>query len=325
LDGNKMISYVGRSRFTQYGKCLLEFGDIERLPAPKIDGEIFLLLETPLIPKSEGFLSARKILEAEVCGKVGKVFAAGVEVENFVVPWSMKRPRVSALAAGTVFSVDVSELTADAKKFLAEKIYNGFGLRTEEGFGQLRLWSPKNFTVGKLEAEKISRPKNFSDKTLELAKKILSTQLLEQVRIWAHEDSEKLRPQLQGGNLTHFFARLDGLLSRVGKANVLKNFAAQLKSELVKGNALFREHLEALRMTNGRTFFDVLTAQAPLPIDSRSMSDELDLKKLHTTLFKDLNFSDTDLSKDAIHLEYLKNYFRFARKLAAKKGGEARE
>ena len=55
------------------------------------------------------------------------------------------------------------------------------------------------------------------------------------------------------------------------------------------------------------------------------MSDELDLQKLRTTLFKDLNFSDADLPKDVKHWEYLKNYFRFARKTASLKGGKARE
>ena len=333
LDGDKMPAYVGRSKFTQYGKCLVTFGDIERLPAQNFSEKIFLRLDTPLIPVVDCFLDAEKILTAEIAGKLGKkfsvgtVFAAGETVENFVVPWGMKRPRVSALAAGSVFELKIaSELTDDERKLLRLKMFEGFGLRTEEGFGQLRLWSPSDkFTRGTLDAEKPPRPAKFSDKTLELAKKILLTQLLEQVRIWAHEDAEALRPQLQGGNLTHFFARLDGLLSRVGKTNVLENFAAQLQSELAKGNALFKEHLNTLRMANGQKFFDVLTARAPLPIDSRSMSDELDLQKLRTTLFKDLNFSDADLPKDVKHWEYLKNYFRFARKTASLKGGKARE
>ena len=331
LEGDKMLAYIGRSHFTQYGKCLITFGEIETLHVQNFGEKIFLRLDTPLIPVDDCFLSSEEVLKREVIDKLGKkfslgkVFAAGVEIENFVVPWRMKRPRISALAAGTVFELKVSSLSKDEKKSLTEKIFSGFGIRTEEGFGQLRLWTPStNFIRGKQDEEKVSPPtKKFSAKTLELAKKILTTQLLEQVRIYAHEDAEALCPKLKGNNLTHFFARLDGLLSRVNKKNLRENLAAQLQTELAQGNVLFMEHLKELRMANGKKFFDVLTGKDPLPIDSRSMSDELDLRKL-TPLFDELNFSDADLPKDEIHCEYLKNYFRFARKLAAK-GGEALE
>lgn len=191
----------------------------------------------------------------------------------------------------------------------------------------MRLWTPldmNKFTRGKLENEEIPRPENFSDKTIALAKKILTAQLLEQVRIYAHEDAEKLRPQLKGGNYTHFFARLEGFLTRVDKKNLRKNISSQLQTDLNKGSKVFEEHLHNLRMANKQTFYDVLTEQAPLPIDSRSMSNEIDLRKIKP-LFDDLKLSQDDLSKDAIYLEYLMNYFRFARKLATSKGGAARE
>ena len=333
LNGGQLTAYVGRSRFTQYGKCLLSFGEVEPLPAQHFGEKIFLRLDTPLIPAEDCFLSAAKVLEDEVkagLGKkfsVGKVYAAGVEVENFVVPWGMKRPRVAALAAGTVFELKADALSKDEKKSLVEKIFAGIGTRTEEGFGQLRLWTPSDkFTRGKLDDEEIPRPKNFSAKTVALAKKILTAQLLEQTRIYAHEDAEKLRPQLKGGNFTHFFARLEGLLTRVDKTNLRANIAAQLQADFgeSKGSKLFEEHLKNLKMANGQKFFDVLTEKAPLPIDSRSMSEEIDLRKIKP-LFDDLKLSPDDLSKDAIYLEYLTNYFRFARKLASTKGGAARE
>ena len=330
LDGGKFTAYVGRSHFTQYGKCLLTFGEVEPLPAQHFGEKIYLRLDTPLLPATDCFLSAEEILSREVVGKLGekfslgKVFAAGVEVENFVVPWGMKRPRVAALAAGTVFELKTPALSKDARKLLVEKIFAGFGTRTEEGFGQMRLWTPSDkFTRGKLDDEKILPPKKFSDETIKRAKKILTAHLLEQVRVFAHEDAEKLRPQLKRGNYTHFFTRLDGLLTRVGKKNVRQNFAELLKAE-IRGGSQFEEHLQNLRMSNGQKFYDVLTGQAELPIDSRSMSEEFDFKQLKP-LFAELKLSTEDFSKDAIHLEYLTNYFRFARKLAASKGGAAHE
>ena len=331
LDGDKMFAYVGRSKFTQYGKCLVTFGEIEKLPAPHFDEKIFLRLDSPLIPVDDCFLNAEEILSREVVDKLGekfslgKVFAAGVEVENFVVPWSMKRPRVSALAAGTVFELKLSEpLTDDEKNFLRSKMFSGFGTRTEEGFGQLRLWRPStNFTKDKLDVAKPLKPKNFSDVTIALVKKILTEQLLDQVRLYAYKDAKKLEPQLKRGNFTHFFTRLSGMFSTVDKQDVRENFKSRLELEL-RGGSLFEEYLQNFYMANGQKFFDVLVGQAPLPIDSRSVANEFKTPKIQT-LFDELNLSVEDFSKDAIYAEYLTNYFRFARKLAAASGGDNRE
>ena len=330
LDGGKMLAYVGRSKFTQYGKCLMTFGEVEPLSAPNFGERFFLRLDSPLIPADECFLSAEKVLAKEVCNKLGKnfslgkVFAAGVEVENFVVPWGMKRPRVSALAAGTVFELKTgAPLTGDEEIFLREKIFEGFGARTEEGFGQIRAWQTStNFTSGALDDEKIPKPEKFSDDTIALAKKILTAHLLEQVRIYAYEDAKKLGTQLKHGNFTHFFTRLDGILSSVGNQNIRENFASQLALEIREGSS-FEDHLKNFSMSNGQKFFDVFTGKAPLPIDSRKISDDSNNKKI-TSLFAELNLSPDDFSKDAIYLEYLTNYFRFARKLAAA-GGDDRE
>lgn len=328
LDGAQMTAYVGRSKFTQYGKCLVTLEDIDELPAQIFDERIFLRLDTPLIPVDDCFLDAEKILAAEVAGKlgkkfsIGKVFATGVEVENFVVPWGMKRPRVTALAAGSVFELKLAApLPDDEQTILLAKMFEGFGLRTEEGFGQLRLWSPsKNFTRGTLDAEELSRPIKFSDKTLALAKKILTAQLLEQVRIDAYEDAEKLRPQLRRGNMTHFFTRLGGILSSVDKENVRDNFKARLELEL-RGGSLFEEHLKKFNMVNGQTFFDVFTGKADLPRNVHDLMNTAALVQLKGVI----DFSDNDFSDDDFIAEYLTNYFRSARKIAASSGGDRNE
>ena len=328
LDGDKMTAYIGRSRFTQYGKCLVTFGAIEKVPAQIFSDKIFLRLDTPLIPANDCFISAEKILQAEVVDKLGekfslgKVFASSIEVENFVVPWGMKRPRVMGLAAGSVFELKISgALNDDDKNLLNEKLFAGFGTRTEEGFGQLRIWTPsENFTIGKLEDEKISRPKEFSAETITLAKKILTAHLLEQVRLYAHEDADKLRNQLRlRGNMTHFFARLDGLLASVDKKNLRENFKVRLELE---SRGQFEEHLNNLYMANGQKFFNVFTGKAQLPHEIHDLFSDSDLAKIRG----DINFTEEDFSDDDFFAEYLRNYFRFARKIAAaSKGGEAHE
>ena len=328
LDGDNMPAYIGRSKFTQYGKCLVTFGDMERLPAQIFGDKIFLRLDTPLIPANDCFLNAEKILTTEVADKlgekfsIGKVFASGVEVENFVVPWGMKRPRVSALASGSVFELKTAApLTDDDKALLNEKIFAGFGLRTEEGFGQVRLWQPSpDFLKGTHDKDDLAQPETFSAETVALAKKILTAYLLEQVRIDAYEDAEKLRPQLRRGNMTHFFTRLGGILSSVDKNNVRENFKARLEIE-IRGGSRFEEHLKKFEMANGQKFFDVFTGRADFPRNVHDLISETATGQLKGVI----DFGDDDFSDDAFITEYLTNYFRSARKIAASSGGERRE
>lgn len=328
LKNNSMKIFVGKSRFTQYGKCKISFGDVEEIILPPAREKIFLRLESPLISEEDYFIGAEKILQKEIVDvlnetfgenifSLGKIFASAVEVENFVTHWSMKRPRVLALAAGTVFELHVSKiLYAENFKILAEKISSAFGIRMEEGFGQLRFWQVEEIlTSEKIKNPEPINPKTFSKKTLEIAEKILLARCLEQIRIYAHDDAKKLK--LRGENLTHFFSRLDSILSSFNNSDdVQKNFKLQLESEIRDGS-LFETNLKNLRMINGQSFFDVLTGRENLP---RSVED----------LKKDLSFGDLlqelnlnlDFVQKKFFAEYLKNYFRFARKFSAKGGDE---
>lgn len=326
LKSGKMFAYVGRSRFTQYGKCLVTFDGIEKIPYSLIPNPCYLHLATPLIPFDDCFIGAKKILEAEVARKfgenfsIGKVFASSVEIENFVATWVMKRPRVTALAAGSVFEL----IIPDDKEISEEKLFEGFGTRTEEGFGQLRLWTPsKNFKVGESDKEKSPPSKiELSPETIDLAKKILRARLAEQVRIYAYEDAAKLgsQPALRG-NMTHFFSRLDAMLSNLPEENLRANFGLQLAWEVRPGSQ-FEEHLENLYMANRKKFAAVLLKGAPLPHELNDLWKEKSLDKARTVI----DFKREDFSDDDFYREYLKNYFRFARKIAAdSKGGEAHE
>ena len=218
----------------------------------------------------------------------------------------------------SVFELTTSGLTDADKKLLNEKIYEGFGLRTEEGFGQLRLWTPaEDFTLGERGEEEISKPKNFSDDTIKLAKKILKARLSEQVRIYAHEDAKKLGTQLEEDNTSHFFARLDVILSNVAKENLRDKFKEQLEREICEGS-LFYEHLKNFYM-GGHSFHDVLTGVEKFP---RSVDEVLNLSEF-ADVCKAINFSKEDFTDDEFLREYLEHYFRFARKVAVtSKGGK---
>ena len=357
LQKNSFVAYLGRSKFTQYGKCRVTFDAIQKVEPPKIDGAIYLRLDSPLIPAEDNFLSAADILKAEVvdalnesCGKeiftAGEIFSAGVEVENFVVTWTMKRPRVQALAAGTVFELKAAEkLNKKDLQTLGETIFEGFGTRREEGFGQVRIWkagqfelvAPKDKNKPSKDKNKPSKDKNksssqikLSDETIETAQKILLAKCLEQMRIYANEDGEKLSLQLKGGNFTHFFSRLDKILAIVDPKNFRAEFKAQLELEInasknteeSRGSTQFEDNLNKFTMANEQTFFNVLTGKAELPYESRDLKKDLvrdDEKR--KALFKDIPLNTKDYA-DAFCFEYLRNYFRVARKAAATaKGG----
>ena len=327
LKNLSMNIFVGKSRFTQYGKCKITFGDIEKINFLPVQEKIFLRLESPLISEEGYFIDAEKVLQKEIVDELnkifgenilslGKIFSATVEVENFVTHWAMKRPRVLALASGTVFELKTSKILSDEKfKILTEKIFSGFGIRTEEGFGQARFWQAEIFTNEEIKKSEPEKPQNFSEITLKTAKKILLARFLEQIRIYAYKDAEKLK--LRGEHLTHFFSRLDSILSSFdNSADVQKNFRLQLKSEIRSGS-LFETNLKNLRMINGQTFFDVLTGEKNIPRSIEELENDLNFGNLLNELGINLDFV-----QEKFFTEYLKNYFRFARKLSVKGGDE---
>ena len=325
LENKSFVECIGRSRSAQYGKCEFTFGVIKKVAYQDFGEKIFLRLESPLISANDNFISAEKILRTEVidalekiCDKkvsLGKIFASGTEVENFVNVWGMKRPRVQALATGTIFEIiSEQELSADDKKILYEKFYCGFGVRTEEGFGQARIWNTGNFTLDKFGEKEIAKPEKLSDLTKEIAKSILMERYLEQLRIYAHEDAAALTSQLQRGNFTHFFSRLLGILTHVDTTNIRSNFKDKL-SDLSKDGTLFQDNLKKIYV-GGQKLYDVLTGAAKLPYEEKSFFYD-DSRKV----FDDIGFDESKFA-DKFCLEYLQNFFRAARKIAALKGGD---
>lgn len=321
LENKTFTENIGRSRFTQYGNCEFTFGVIKKVAYQDFGEKIFLRLESPLISANDNFIGAEKILQTEVIEKLGKkfslgkVFASNTEIENFIKVWGMKRPRVQALAAGTIFEIiSEQELSADDKKILYEKFYCGFGVRTEEGFGQARIWNTGNFTLDKFGEKEIAKPEKLSDLTKEIAKSILMERYLEQLRIYAHGDATALTSQLQRGNFTHFFSRLLGILTHVDTTNIRSNFKDKL-SDLSKDGTLFQDNLKKIYV-GGQKLYDVLTGAAKLPYEEKSFFYD-DSRKV----FDDIGFDESKFA-DKFCLEYLQNFFRAARKIAALKGGD---
>ena len=348
LGTDSWTAQAGRARHAQYGACRVQLEPVEFMPEsvePDADNRISLRLETPLLAADDLLSSAAAALQQIVDrlneGTAGEfslhaydpkrsaaqgdventVFADFVEVDNFVGIWGMKRPRAVALAAGSVFAVEKeSAWTENDKERLQRLLYDGVGARTEEGFGQLRLWHLQPLSLAKRMQQKERRAVR-SPEVRRRAKELLLCAAQRKMVVYAAEDVQKLA----GGNgVSHFFARLDSLWMR-GQANMQGALREKIRSQ--KGNATtpFAKNLDAIKL-NGRSLEELLMKAnlADMPYNKeRRWKKELgeDLEAFLEDVGEP-DFLTSVTAKEALFYAYWHNFFRFARKAAAGKGGE---
>lgn len=341
---------VGRSKFAQYGLCSLELGDISEVCVPGAKdlfrNAIILRLDTPFLPEvsADGMATAEKGLAAVAASmnertgssafSVHHIHAAAAEIENYVGVWGMKRPREAALAAGTVFALEKSgEWTAEDFTTLSAIMHEGVGRRTEEGFGQLRLWPEINGIYKKpgkqehLEQEQaFSSMAKVSEAVAEKAREIFAYRLKEQLRVYAADDVRALPANFSG--LTHFFGRLDQMLTSVGQGSGNREAYSNLLREKVRPRSPMETNLHKV-VANGWTLFDMLREKQPLPYENRDWKTALSGKAEKTAAcMKAIGLEEKGLAWDdgAYFYEYWHWFFRYARKKAAgdqRKGGKS--
>ena len=348
LGDASWTAQAGRARHAQYGACRVQLELVEFVPEsvePDADNRINLRLETPLLAADDLLSSAAEALQQIVDrlneGTAGgfslhaydpkrsaaqgdvenTVFADFVEVDNFVGIWGMKRPRAVALAAGSVFAVEKeSAWTESDKERLQRLLYDGVGARTEEGFGQLRLWHLQPLSLAKRMQQKERRAVK-SPEVRRRAKELLLCAAQRKMVVYAAEDVQKLTG---GKGVSHFFARLDSLWMR-GQANMQGALREGIRSQ--KGNATtpFAKNLDAIKL-NGRSLEELLMKAnlADMPYNKeRRWKKELgeDLEAFLEDVGEP-DFLTSVTAKEALFYAYWHNFFRFARKAAAGKGGE---
>lgn len=340
---------AGRARHAQYGACRVQLEPVEFMPEsvePDADNRINLRLETPLLAADDLLSSAAAALQQIVDrlneGTAGEfslhaydpkrsaaqgdventVFADFVEVDNFVGIWGMKRPRAVALAAGSVFAVEKeSAWTESDKERLQRLLYDGVGARTEEGFGQLRLWQPRTLHIEK-KAQSCARRTVKSPEVRKGAKKLLLCAAQRKMVVYAAEDVQKLAG---GEGTAHFFARLDSMWAH-GRTN-MQSSALREEIRNQKGNEStpFAKKLKMIKL-DGCSLEELLmeASLADMPYNKeRRWKKELgeDLEAFLEDVGEP-DFLTSDTAKDALFYAYWHNLFRFARKAAAGKGGE---
>lgn len=328
------IALAGRSKLTQYGECritLTELSDIPGTTIPKSE-TICLRLDTPLIPSASFATSLEKIISDEILPILNdgnttaaiqlatgprRHFGKMTEIDNFVGVWSMKRPRSAAIEAGSVFTLvkpgGFNDSDCQKLRLLAEK---GAGLRTEEGFGQIRLWQPQQLLklAEKTGLQKPAPQKLLTAKASELALSIMNRRFLETLRALAAIDAHAATGLSK--EKTHCFAKLDTILTAKQSCKAFSDELAGItKQESAGNNKPMTAHLSSVKLNN-LTLKKLLF----LPLsDAPQLKNREELTSLSET-FKKLSSEITTtkdpltLASDKAYNTYWQWFFRYARK-----------
>lgn len=340
--GNRWHGRAGRSKYVEYGEvdCTLGEADIA-LPEPAsvpADGEVRLFLRTPLLPISGDASSARQILKEAVAEEmnrrrgttafaIGKKIFSNVEAsDSFVGVWRLRRPRQTALSAGSCFVLEKNGAAWDEADMAAlrDLMYEGVGLRPEEGFGQLRIWKKQSWRPASEEdKKKIAAERQTveikSASVREKAANILRAKRLADIRERASRVAKDSSASLRN-HPAHVFTRLDGLLSSSKTAG---EFQTRIKAATEDKSTAFSGHLKKIIITLSggakESLHDLLTADPTLPYKERLKAAEGVMGEAYRAIGESGVLSASD---DVVFREYWHWFFRYARKESRMEVGE---
>ncbi len=231
--------YIGRSRRTEYGHCVVEIGDVETVPSPVCNGNsVYVRLHTPLLLGNESIATVVN-RSVEIIGtdiSLGAIFASYQEEQNFNSIWGVRSTSESAASAGgTIELVKASGWTQDDLAKLQDLLYNGMGTRLQEGYGQGRLWMPGEFKMVKLGKANPTKITSLHTSTQGIAKKVLEKQVILNARLRAaHDVNTYIKRTMQTKSISRHFASV--LLAELGTKHdcghkQLQAFVAQTKED----------------------------------------------------------------------------------------------
>ena len=334
LKETSWTAHIGKSHYTQYGSCMVQLGDIEDIPKfEHCQGDtVCLRLETPLLMDTLAQDAAQTLQiiadqmnkrchtdEFSIVTGKRKIFSKTEKIENFVGVWGMKRPRETALSAGTIFQLHKEScLTDDDYTALEQLCYEGIGQRTEEGFGQIREWKHMAITMADPESSSVAntpRRSITSQLVSEYAMKILTKKMIEDVRIFAAEDVENSKNYFRDMEYKHLFNRLDGMLGNNPKYSH-SHIQECLENELRGENTALLRLLRKVEV-QGSTLYELLKdgALADMPYNRRNWKEIL-YENIDNVLMDIGNKVTIDkLTVDAVlFYEYWHWFFRHGRK-----------
>lgn len=326
-------AYIGRSKYTQYGMCRVELGDVQQVPMPEpAEGRtVYLRADTPILSSDVLSHSAIDILRqcirqiadsfpgAAITLKENSIFSAPIEIQNFVSIWGMRRPTQIAVDAGAVFAIQKdTDWTQQELQTLQDICCQGLGDRREEGYGQLRLWKLQKYTIGEAEKSVPAPVVVTSPQVKKLVTHILLKHVLEQIHRQAYEDCERAAGI---AGKTHVFSRLEAMLRQQKSEKNLKSqfrFSIEHQPEKTKDTRLMK-YMQEIKIGKN-SLYDILLRQQPMPYASLPWE-----KTLPEGAEQLRQIVDFDLSKDyenELFYEYWKWFFRHGRKKAVVKEDE---
>lgn len=199
--------FLGRSKNAQYGKCKLELvADATKAKAVKKDKKLYLMALTPYIAYEpwQSVGEAAKLIMEELGVRMGskalmqlqqmpKLFAKVEDIGGYVGVWQAKREQVTALSPGSLIELPTETIDNELLNKLQDALLTGLGARTEEGYGQFRIWEAE----GKLNFVEASASNNLERKALQpivqqQVKLIVCQRVKEELLTKANKDAAKV-------------------------------------------------------------------------------------------------------------------------------------
>lgn len=199
--------FLGRAKNAQYGKCKLEL--LEETPKVKTirkEKKLYLMTLTPYIAydawQSIGE-AAKLVLEelGEVTNnnslkqlkQIPQLFAKVEDIGGYVGVWQAKREQVTALSPGSLIELPAGAMDGKLLNKLQEALLTGLGARTEEGYGQFRIWEAEgkpNFAEA-MTTNKIDY-KQLQPLVQQQLQKIVCERVKEELLTKANKDASKV-------------------------------------------------------------------------------------------------------------------------------------
>lgn len=350
--GESWEGRAGRSKYVEYGEVECMLGNVESLPdeketsscSPRVGNIVRLRLHTPLLPFFSDATNAKAALTNTVAKElnerrgvenvfsIGRVFANTEPSDSFVGVWRLRRPRQTALSAGSCFTLEKRGGVWDEEdiRTLQMLMYEGVGQRVEEGFGQLRFWPQAKRQIGDeagADQNENAERKIISDEVRAKAEAIVKAKRLEQFRLFAFKDVEKSSASITK-HPAHVFVRLDSFLPLKNEdGDTQEIFKARLEKTLdSKNSTAFSNHLKEITITmadgSRKSLYDLLKNASASPY---SISKRLDAKDSRMAAFyADIGQEDRLRAEDGdVFRTYWHWFFRHARKWNRANGEEA--
>lgn len=330
--GNQWRGRAGRSKYVEYGEVECSLGETDNaLPEPEPvpeDGKARLYLQTPLLPLSGDASNARRVLKETVAEEMNrrrgttaftigeKIFANAEASDGFVGVWRLRRPRQTALSAGSCFTLEKNGAAWDEADMAAlrDLMYEGAGLRPEEGFGQLRLWKKQEWRPASEDDKKKLEPecaKINIETVREKAANILRAKRLADIREGAYNAAKSSSASLRS-QPAHVFTRLDSILSSSKTAG---DFQTRIKAATEDKSTAFSKHLKEIIITldgdKKEKLHELLTNDPTCPYKDQLKAAKGVMGEAYRTIGESGGLSAED---DVVFREYWHWFFRYARK-----------